>query len=206
MGQVGRFMVQAAVPLTFLVASYVMIVAGTGEWGTREALRATARIAFVLFILAFIARPLRDLWPSAFAGWLVQQRKLIGVCFAFSISIHVWLILWLFYVKAPEWPEIVTVADLYVGIPGLVFVFFMLVTSAEAVRRSLSPASWERLHTFGLYFVWAVFMLCLTESSSIKDHPFVHYWPFLLTLALAMVLRLWAGFIRRRDLPSGATL
>ncbi|MCP5058122.1 MAG: hypothetical protein GY937_15560 [bacterium] len=192
--RIGKDLVRALVPLTFLVAAWILLEHGSGETGTREALRGTARIAFVPFILAFVARPLDDLRPSPFSRWLVAERKTLGVSFGLSLSIHLWLILWLFYLSAPALPDVVTVADLTVGALGLAFVFAMVVTSLNRVRASMNPVLWKRVHAFGQYLVWFIFLGCLTDSFGHKSPPYpaLHYLPFIGVLVIALGIRLGA--------------
>ena len=206
MTAIGRNFIFALVPLTFLVGAWVMLEHGGGEIGTREALRGTARIAFVPFILAFVARPLHELRPSAFSGWLLANRKAFGVCFGLSLSVHLWLILWLFYLSAPTIPEVVTLADFAIGVPGLLLVFAMLVTSLNRVRASMSKTLWKRIHSVGQILVWFIFLGCLTDSFGQKSPPYVAsaYLPFIAVLMVAMGIRLGArlrGSKGRLDSP-----
>jgi len=203
MGVIGRYLVQATVPLTFLLAAWIMSEHGSGEIGTREALRGTARLAFVPFVLAFIARPLNDLHPSGLSAWLLANRKTIGVCFGFCLSTHLGLILWLHYLSAPDIPEAVTVADFVIGGPGLFLVFVMLVTSMDGVHAAIGDRWWRGIHTFGQYFVWFIFLACLVESYGRKSPPYPasDYLPFIAILVAAMGIRLGAAFLG----PKGQT-
>lgn len=204
MGAIGKLAVQALVPVTFLVATWIMVAFGGGEIATREALRGSARVAFVLFLLAFVARPLDDLMPSGFSAWLMETRKTIGVSFALAMGIHLGLIVWLFVLSAPDIPDAVTMADFLIGAPVLLLVFIMGATSAGALRRAMGPQPWNRLHIVGLYLVWLVFMLCLTDSMGRKSPPYPasDYAPFIVLLVLAMGLRLFVRF-RRKPTSSG---
>ncbi|MBW2314366.1 MAG: ferric reductase-like transmembrane domain-containing protein [Deltaproteobacteria bacterium] len=191
---IGRYIVQATVPLTFLLAVWILSQLGTDEIGTREALRGTARLAFVPFVLAFIARPLHDLRPNQATSWLLANQKTAGVCFGLCMTTHLGLILWLHYLSAPAIPEAVTVADFVIGGPGLFMVFVMLVTSADRVRAAMDADLWRRLHTFGIYLVWFIFLACLVDSSGWKPYPAFHYLPFIAILVGAMAIRLGAVF------------
>jgi len=200
MKHLGRRLVQAAVPLTFLLVPLVMLRFGAGELGTREALRATARVALILFCLAFAARPLHQLLQRPATAWLLGQRRLLGVCFGLSLSAHVGLIIRLFYLAGGfTIPEGVTLADIAIGGPGLITVALMVVTSAQRVRDGMSPRTWQRLHRFGIYFVWFIFVACLLNSISEKAdrYPAIQYVPFLTLLALAMGVRICAAVVPR---------
>ena len=195
MGVIGRYLVQATVPLTLLVAAWILSEHGGGEIGTREALRGTARLAFVPFVLAFIARPLNDLRPTAVSKWLLDNRGLLGVCFGFCMTSHFGLLVWLHYLSAPEIPEAVTVADFVIGGPGLFLVFVMVVTSASRVRAKMDERKWRRIHKTGIHLVWFIFLGCLTDSFGHKSPPYpaLHYLPFIGVLVIAMGIRLGAS-------------
>jgi hypothetical protein len=193
--------VLAAALLSFTVAGTVLVAGGGGREATRLALRLTARLSFVYFMVAFVASPLARLRPGTFSRWLVRRRRAFGVAFGASMTIHVGCILRLYTLYAPDRPPMVTDADFFVGVPGLVLVALMTATSLIAVRRRIPPRAWKRLHTVGLYAVWSIFFLCLIDSVSRKetDHPVVAYYAFIAVLVAAMTLRLTA---LRRDRAS----
>ena len=190
----------AMVLLTIVLAGWIMLEHGTGDIGTREALRGTARLAFVPFVLCFIARPLHDLHSNTVSACLLANRKLLGVAFGLSISVHLWLIFRLFYLSAPNIPEVVTLADIAIGGPGLFLVAVMLVTTIERPRAAIDPVWWDRIHTFGQYLVWFIFLACLTDSHGRKSPPYPasDYVPFIAILIAAMAIRLGAVWLRRR--------
>jgi methionine sulfoxide reductase heme-binding subunit len=186
-----------------VIAVAVFALAGTDSDGTELALRTTARVSFVWFMLAFIASPLSRLWPSAVAGWLVRRRRALGVVFGLSMSIHVLCIGRLFLLHAPERPPMVTDADFWIGIPGLVLVALLTITSAHALRRRLGPVAWGRLHRTGIWTVWTIFFLCLIDSVGRKstNHPVLAYYLFIAVLLVGLGLRMAAS---RRDLRGAA--
>lgn len=184
-------------PLSFLLAAWVLLQRGSGEAGTGEALRATARLAFVPFVLAFVARPLHDLWPGRPSVWLFANRHTLGVSFGLCMSTHLGLILWLHRLSAPHVPKAVTLADYVIGGPGLLLVFVMLVTSARRVRAAIGARAWRRIHTSGQYFVWFIFLACLVDSYGRKSPPYPasDYLPFIAVLLAAMAIRLGAALV-----------
>ncbi len=201
-GEVPLILTAAAVGLT--LAGAILLAGDGGREATRLALRATARLSLVYFVLAFVASPLAHLWPGTLARWLVRRRRALGVAFGASMTVHVGCILRLYTLYAPERPPMVTDADFFVGIPGLVLVALMTVTSAIAVRRRMSPLHWRRLHRVGLYAVWSIFFLCLVDSVGRKEtsHPVAGYYLFIAVLVLAMALRFVAW--RRPAAPAPA--
>ncbi len=192
-------LVVAATLANLAVAALVLALAGTGVEGTELALRTTARVSFVWFVLAFVASPLHALRPSRHSLRLVERRSSFGVIFGLSMSMHVGFILRLYELHAPERPPMVTEADFWIGIPGLVLVALLTITSFRALRSRLSATAWRRLHLTGIWVVWTIFLLCLVDSVGRKssDHPVLAYWSFIVVLLGAMGLRLAAAFQRR---------
>ncbi len=180
------------------LAGALLVLAGSDSAATELALRTTARVSFVWFMLAFVASPLRQLRPSRVSAWLVRRRRALGVIFGLSMSIHVGFILWLYALHAPVRPPMVTEADFFIGIPGLVLVALLTITSLEALKRRLGDIVWKRLHTTGIWVVWAIFFLCLVDSVGRKStaHPVLAYYTFIAVLLVGLTLRIAAA--RRR--------
>jgi len=181
------------------VATLLLRYVGSDVESTQLALRTTARMSFVWFMLAFVASPLAQLAPGHASAWLVRRRRAFGVVFGLSMMMHVGFILRLFVLHAPERPPMVTDADFWVGVPGLLLVAAMTVTSLDALRRRLGQTAWKRLHTTGLWVVWAIFFLCLIDSVGRKatDHPVLMYHLFIAVLLLGLGLRVSAARQRR---------
>jgi len=177
------------------IAGALLWLAGTDIAATELALRTTARVSFVWFILAFLASPLQQLRPSRASAWLLRRRRALGVIFGFSMSIHVCFILRLYALHAPARPPMVTDADFLIGIPGLVLVALLTITSLDALKRRLGEVAWRRLHTTGIWVVWAIFFLCLVDSVGRKEtaHPVLAYYAFITVLLAAMAMRVWAA-------------
>ena len=57
-------LIAAGASLTVILAASLFTFVGTGSDGTELALRMTARLSFVWFMLAFVAAPLHQLRPS----------------------------------------------------------------------------------------------------------------------------------------------
>ena len=180
------------------LAGTVLQLAGADSAGTELALRTTARVSFVWFMLAFVAAPLQQLRPSRVSAWLLRRRRALGVVFGLSMSIHVGFIVRLYALHAPLRPPMVTDADFFIGIPGLAIVVLLTITSAEALKRRLGPIAWQRLHTTGIWVVWGIFFLCLVDSVGRKTtaHPVLAYHAFIAVLLLGMSLRLVAVWRR----------
>jgi methionine sulfoxide reductase heme-binding subunit len=190
------------------LATSLLLLAGSDSAGTELALRTTARVSFVWFMLAFVASPLHQLRPSRVSAWLLRRRRALGVVFGLSMSIHVGFILRLFALHAPARPPMVTDADFFIGIPGLVMVALLTITSVEALQRRLGPLGWGRLHTSGIWVVWAIFFLCLVDSVGRKTtaHPVLAYYTFIAVLLLGLGLRVLAARRQRATAPPSGNL
>ncbi|HVN84590.1 MAG TPA: hypothetical protein VMW17_07075 [Candidatus Binatia bacterium] len=193
-------LITGATLLNGTIAGALVLLAGSDSSGTELALRTTARLSFAWFMLAFIASPLQQLRLSRASAWLLSRRRAFGVIFGFSMAIHVGFILRLFVLHAPSRPPMVTDADFFIGIPGLILVALLTITSVDALQRRLSPIAWQRLHTTGIWVVWAIFFLCLIDSVGRKntEHPVLAYYTFIAVLLAGMGLRLTAAWARRR--------
>ena len=184
------------------LAGSLLLLAGSDIAATELALRTTARVSFVWFMLAFVAAPLQQLRPSRVGAWLLSRRRALGVIFGFSMSIHVCFILRLYALHAPARPPMVNDTDFFIGIPGLVMVAVLTITSLDALKQRLGPIAWRRLHTTGIWLVWTIFFLCLVDSVGRKKtaHPVLAYHLFIAVLLLGMGLRVFAA--RRRGAPA----
>ncbi len=193
-------LIAGATLLNLVLAGSLLFFAGTSTDGTELALRVTARVSLAYFLLVFVAGPFERLRPRGLGAWLRQRRRAFGVVFGLSMALHVGFILRLYALHAPARPPMVTETDFSIGIPGLVIVGLMTITSIVVLRRRLGELWWKRLHTTGIYFVWAVFFLCLVDSVSRKAtaHPFLAYQLFIAALLVAMAVRLAAALTRRR--------
>src|SRR5512144_3355780 len=78
------------------LAGALLLLAGSDSAATELALRTTARVSFVWFMLAFVASPLQQVRPSRVSDWLMRRRRAFGVIFGLSMSIHVGFILRLY--------------------------------------------------------------------------------------------------------------
>ena len=197
-------LIVGATLVTGAIAAVLLLLAGSDSAATELALRTTARVSFVWFMLAFVASPLQQLRPSSVSAWLVRRRRALGVIFGLSMSIHVGFILRLFVLHAPARPPMVTDADFVIGIPGLVMVALLTITSAESLKQRLRPVVWRRLHATGIWVVWMIFFLCLVDSVGRKTtaHPVAAYYAFIAVLLLGLGLRVFAARRRTGAQPS----
>ncbi|MBI3784555.1 MAG: hypothetical protein HY270_14270 [Deltaproteobacteria bacterium] len=74
-------------------------------------------------------------------------------------------------------------------------------TPLEALKRWLGSIAWQRLHSVGIWIVWAIFFLCLVDSVSRKttNHPLLAYHAFIAVLLFGLGLRIVAA--RKTSVP-----
>jgi DMSO/TMAO reductase YedYZ heme-binding membrane subunit len=143
------------IALVLTVASIALFVGGgVSEDSVRAWIRATARASVALFLLTFIARPLRLFVKNDATRWLLANRRYLGVSGAYAQLLHGVAIAWLFTRFASYEPDLV---GLIGGGLGFALYFAMALTSSEAARAALGARAWNALHTAGAYWIWVVF-------------------------------------------------
>lgn len=147
-------------------------------------LRITARLAFVLLLLAYIARPLVQL--MGIGRGLLRNRRHLGLSMAFVHTVHFG------YVIAHLRHSGEVLEPIVIVFGGLAFVlmWLMAITSNQASRRALG-ANWRRLHLVGQHYLWLIFMQTfLGVATSANSSPL--YW-LLVSLGMsALALRVCA--------------
>jgi hypothetical protein len=147
----------------------------------RAAIRATARSSATLFALAFAASALRRRWPSRLTGWLLGNRRYLGVSFAVSHGTHLLLIFALYgWSLAGVVAEGGIVGVLFGGI-GYVFIAAMAATSFDRSAAWLGPSRWRRLHVTGGWYVWAIFFVTFAPNAA-------RSWPAALFTAVLLAV------------------
>lgn len=156
------------------------------------AARYTARLAFPIFLVVFVASAWQRLSPGPVPRWLVRHRRALGLAFATVFAFHL-MSLVTRSIVIREWPEPPT---LVVGGGAFVALFAMVATSNDAAVRRLGAVRWRRLHTVGLYWLWFVFTFTYVgRLSQARDFFAV----FALACVAALVIRIVG---RRRRHPA----
>ena len=158
-------------------------------------LRVTARLAFVFLMLAYIARPLGQLVSSGLihdtSRWLLKRRRHLGLSMALAHTVHFGYVVALFVVldMPLEWITIV--------FGGLAFVLMWLM-AATSNRFSMVRLgkNWKRLHTFGLHYLWIIFMQSFIPGAFMDRAPVIYQAIVLLGL-IGFVVRMAAYFKMR---------
>ncbi len=183
-----------ALALTLIASGLYLWVAGAVDDNIRLLLRVTARLAFIVLLVVFIARPLRQLFRTPFTLALLRNRARIGLAFA---GIHTGHLLLLVY-RAMEIPGFeLSVAENAIGAFVYALMFAMVITTFRAPARAIGPRAWRILHKTGLYVLTAVFAQTQLPRS-LDDLSGMNWW-LAAALAAALVIRLTAFFARRRE-------
>jgi DMSO/TMAO reductase YedYZ heme-binding membrane subunit len=153
----------------------------------RVVIRATARSSLLLFLLAFSAAAIASLSQAPLAGWLRRNRRHFGVGFAVSHLIHLAAIIWLARHDSALFVALTTPASFIFGGLGYVFIVAMLATSFDATARAIGPRAWARLHTWGVWYLWLMFLI--NFGKRIPQNPALVLAVVLCFAALALRLR-----------------
>ena len=143
-----------AVIVTSAASATYLLTAGIDDESIRLALRVSGRIAFLILIIVFAARPLQQLLKAKWTAKLLRNRKLLGVAFAGIHTAHLGLIM----MRANHVPDF----NFPVSASGLViygFMYLMLITSFSGPARIIGPKAWKVLHKLGLFVLFAGFSL-----------------------------------------------
>ena len=158
--------------------------------GWQLAARYTARASFFLFVTVYLIAPLSQVFPAL--GLLKRERRGLGLAFAGAHYVHLMALI-AFFLASGQTPAFLTVA---LGGFAYVLIGLMALTSNDAAVRTLGPANWRRLHTFGLHYVWFIF--AATYVRRIAAYPEVPEYVALLAIALsALVIRIGVGLSSR---------
>ncbi|MCH6549542.1 MAG: hypothetical protein IH812_06925 [Proteobacteria bacterium] len=129
-------------------------------------LRLTAWISFLVYVLIFITRPVRQLFASPLTRTMLNNRRYFGIVFAGSHTVHLALII-KFALDPNNLPP-----TLLIGGAAYALLYLMLITSFNAPAAAIGPVAWRRLHKTGLYWIGGTFTFTLVSNFlSAPDNP-----------------------------------
>ena len=148
--------------------------------GVSTLIQLSARLAVPFVYLAFVASSLHVVLSSDGSAWLLRNRKYFGLSFAVAMAWQALFILWMVLLHTDYYvDEVYLLRDVIEGLAGYVFVILMTITSFRPGRRRLTRKQWHRLHTTGIYFLWAyafsVYWWAIFYSGSSEPMDFVLY-------------------------------
>jgi DMSO/TMAO reductase YedYZ heme-binding membrane subunit len=190
----GWPIVGVAALVLFSIFSLELAVLGAGEEGIRQVVRTSAQTSVALFVTAFSASSLFQLWRVPVTRWLLANRRYIGVSFGVSHYAHLAALIALGRVS-PAFVESLNAVTLVGGGLGYVFLTAMVATSFDSTAALLGPTWWGRLHKVGSYYIWGIFFQSYLPRLLMTS---VFYAPAVALLLAGLSLRLYAWWQGRR--------
>ena len=164
-------------------AALWLAIAGATDEQIRFTMRESAYIAFVLYVVVLVARPLQQLLRRNWTATLLRNRRLVGVSFAAAMTAHLGLIAYRFNTQ----PELEFSPDPF-GMGAYAVFYLMLITSFDAPKRALGPKGWKLLHRLGLLYAAVIFAVP-RPLETITEPEYLRYGiPF----AIAVLIRITA--------------
>ena len=183
--------------LLFIWTGWTVLAGPDAVEATRTAIRLTARTSLVLFVLAFVASGLARLWPGRATGWLLRNRRMFGLSFVVSHLLHAAVLVRLWRLDPVLFDTLTNTVSFIAGGTCYAVILALGITSLHPVRRRMGPRAWQRLHSFGVWFIWLFFLINFGRRAAMNGM----YWPAMLIIGLALVLRLW-GRARPGTVPA----
>ena len=184
-------LVSSAFLMAAALAAAVLLLCGTRPLGVDKALGATARLAFVYFLLAYVGGALVTIFGTSFLP-LAERGRDLGLAFSAVEVVHLTLVGRLCTLgAAPGRPTFI-----FFGTAAF-FVFLLAVLSIKRVRQFLHPGLWWAIRLVGMNFIAVAFYADLSRNAFGGGlmHE-LYYTPFLLSLVVAAVCRLVASSIK----------
>ena len=184
-----------ALAIAALLTVAVLLEFGTGEEGTRIALRVTARWSYLLFWPAYAGAALATLIGPALQP-LARRARELGLAFAAAHLPHLGLVIWLYSIS--EQPPVSTFQLVFFGVAAF-FTYLLAVLSLGSLTASLKPDAWRVLRTVGVEYIALVFLVDFLRNpvSGGRLHVLA-YAPFVALGILGIVLRVTALVRRAR--------
>lgn len=192
-----------AVLLSLLLTAMTLVILwshGGSVEGYRVAIRATARTSLLLFLLAYTASALAQLYPGAFARRLLRERRALGLSFAASHALHLYAIIVFWNADPVLFGTQSNALSQSFGSIAYLFIALMALTSNDRALRWLGAKRWGRLHAIGGLYIWGTFVVSFAKRA--PDKPV--YWAAVILLLAVMMLKLWASRLKRRPAAASA--
>jgi sulfoxide reductase heme-binding subunit YedZ len=184
--------------IAIAIFSVIAATAVGGTSGANLGIRITARTSAVLFLLAFTASSLYQLWPTNTTKSIRRNRRYLGVAFAGSPLIHAVFIVTTIVLNEPHLethvvdptPHAVFILDFI----AYGFILAMTVTSFDRVAKRMRYETWKRIHLTGSYVIWFTFFIAYWRRGVTYTE---FYGPFLMIVLAALIIRFIAKAKRK---------
>ncbi len=114
------------------------LLAGAADEDTARLLvRWTIRASVVPFLLAFVAAAAGTLWPGRTAEWLLDNRKHLGLAFAYGVALNMAAIVWLGGFNRGVYWSGLSILDRVESYGGLAVVVALSLTSFDRLSRQI---------------------------------------------------------------------
>ncbi|MGV0892885.1 ferric reductase-like transmembrane domain-containing protein [Mycolicibacterium peregrinum] len=161
-----------------------------GVNGANLGIRITARTSAILFLLAFTASSLYQLWPNNTTKWIRRNRRYLGVGFAGSHFVHAAFIVTTIVLNQQRFetrvvdptPHGVFVLDFI----AYGFIIAMTITSFDRISKRMQYSTWKNLHLTGSYVIWFTFFIAYWRRGVTYTE---FYGPFLMIVLAALIIR-----------------
>jgi hypothetical protein len=160
------------------------------EMTIRVAIRATARISFVLFLGAFLGNALYSVVPAATTRWLKANKDRFTLGFAASHTVHLAFILTLVLAIGREHAFKGTMVVAFTT--GFLFIYAL----AAGVLFRRRPFLSSHLESLAHYYLMALFAVSFTRHAIARP---LFYIPFVLIAITALGVRIAAAIRSRKD-------
>ncbi len=195
---------QMVVGSSVLAFAAIFAFGGFTEEATRQTIRLSAKVAAVLFSMAFTASAVHSLLRNSFSFWWKMNRKFFGISFAVVHLMHLGFLLLLQQCFHPVF-TLAKTFSLAMGGMAYVFAVAMLATSFPTFSKWLTAKQWKWLHLIGGWWIWGIFMKSYAKRATTE----MEYIPWAILLAAVLVLRLvawWRGRDKAPRLQEGTVI
>ncbi|MDG1389447.1 MAG: hypothetical protein P8L70_11225 [Halioglobus sp.] len=195
-------------PLFYLVAVLTFAAIGVGlvitgissPEATVSMIRLSVQLASPWIFLAFVARPLVQLYPGGFSKWLLRNRRYLGLSFAAGFA---WQAVFIAVLLAlyPDyyWRVLHDTADLVLRMLSYLLLLALTITSFYPVRRAMRPRSWRVLHLVGVWYFWAAIWVSYAGGLFSDDTRIIAIF-YVIAGLIVLTARL-AAYLKNRSIP-----
>lgn len=174
-----------------ILAAVVLLRAGVSPHSVTNALRITARWAFMPFWLAYTSRALAVIGSSRLAS-ISRHGREFGLAYAAAMGVHVGLIIWLFQISTHA--PLTGVLLLFFAV-GIAWTYLLAALSFGSLIARIGPRAWKTIRVLGMNYILLAFaydfLPALTHpvAPHYRMQRLMEYLPFdLLTIAAPLVL------------------
>ena len=161
----------------------------------RIIIRATARASLLLFLLAFAASAMVRLLLGSLTRWQRRNRRYLGLAFAVSHALHLVAIVAFARLDPVAFWQVTNTSMVVTGGLAYLFIAAMAATSFDRAPALIGARSWSLLHRVGAWYIWLSFAVAFGRRAAIDPA----YWPAMLLIAAALVIRILAWGMKRRQ-------